>query len=190
VKLALAIVASLLALVGNIPYIRGILRRTVEPHPYTWLVGALVSTTVLFGQVVKGAGVGALPTAASDLFTIVIFLLSLKYGYKHITKVDTVFLIAALLAMVPWAVSKDPTLSVILVVIIDVVSFVPTLRKTWKEPRTEHPVLYAMNVARHALALLSLEAYNLVTMLHSVVMIVVNAITTVVIVLGVKRVGQ
>ncbi len=108
------------------------------------------------------------------MFTAAIFLLSLKYGYKAITKSDIVFLALALGALVPWLMTKDPTLSVVLAVSIDLISFVPTVRKTWLRPRTEAPVLYGSNVLRHALALVSLQSYNITTALHSVVMIVVN----------------
>lgn len=173
-KEIIAGLAALLAVFGNVPYMRAVVRGEVRPHPYTWFIGSIVSCTVFFGQVVKGAGIGALPTAAAELFTIGIFLLSLKYGFKGIRRSDHVLLAVALLGLVPWYVTHDPTWSVIIAVSIDVVSFIPTFRKTWHEPRSEHQMLFSMNVLRHALMLLSLEAYNVATTLHSVVMIVVN----------------
>lgn len=177
-KLALAIVAAVLAIVGNVPYVREVLRGRVKPHAYSWFVWSIVSCTVFFGQVFKGAGVGAIPTAASEIFTLIIFILSLKYGFKHRTRTDTIFLGIALLGLIPWALTKDPTLSVVIAVSLDLIAFLPTLRKTREAPGTEHPLLYAMNAARHALALLSLEAYNVATMLHSIVMICANTAMT------------
>jgi hypothetical protein len=173
-----ALVAALLAIVGNVPYIRAILRGTVKPHAYTWFVWVLVTGITFSGQVAKGAGVGALPTIASELFTVMIFILALKYGYRKASRTDKVFLAVALLGIIPWVLTDDPTLSVAIVVGIDLVAFVPTLRKTWEEPRTEKPILYAMNVARHGLSLFALEAYNVATMLHSVAMIATNALMT------------
>lgn len=173
-KEGFAIIAALLAIAGNLPYLWDILKGRVRPHPYTWLVWSIVSATVFFGQVAKGAGIGALPTAASEIFTLIIFFFSLKYGFDGITRMDTAFLVVALLGLIPWALTKDPTLSVVIAVGIDVVGFIPTLRKTWAEPATETPLLYASNVARHILALFSLQAYNLATMLHSIAMIGTN----------------
>lgn len=178
-KIILAIVAAIIAVVGNVPYLRDVIRKRVEPHPYTWLVWTIVSCVIFFGQVAKGASWGALPTGASEIFTIIIFLLSLKYGFKNIPRVDTYFLIAALLGLIPWILSKDPTISVIIVVSIDLVAFLPTLRKTWRFPKTETPILYSMNVLRHVLALFSLGAYNIATALHSIVMIITNSLMTV-----------
>lgn len=186
-KETIAIIAALLAIAGNVPYLIDIFKGRVKPHAYTWFVWSIVSGIIFFGQIAKGAGIGALPTAASEIFTFIIFLFSLKYGIKHIPRIDTVFLVCALAGLVPWILTKDPTISVIIAVSIDLIAFMPTIRKTWKEPKTETPLLYSMNVARHALALFSLQAYNVATMLHSLVMITTNSLMTILILKGKKR---
>jgi hypothetical protein len=73
-KEVIAIIAALLAIAGNVPYLRDIVKHRVQPHAYTWFVWSIVSCIVFFGQVAKGAGIGALPTAASEIFTVIIFL--------------------------------------------------------------------------------------------------------------------
>ncbi|MDQ5950592.1 MAG: hypothetical protein QG585_534 [Patescibacteria group bacterium] len=186
-KETLAIIGAVIAVVGNVPYLLDVIKKRVEPHPYTWLVWTIVSGVTFFGQVAKGAGIGALPTAAAEIFTVIIFLFSLQYGFKNIVKTDTYFFIFALLGLIPWAITKDPTISVIIVVIIDLVAFVPTIRKTWIKPKSETPVLFSMNVVRHILTLFSLQAYNIATTLHSIVMIVINSIMTGIIVLKKKK---
>lgn len=175
----IVVLASALAVVGNIPYVYLVIKKKVKPHPYTWFLWSVVSAVVFFGQVQKGAGIGAIPTFFSEIFTVIIFLLSLRYGFKNIDKRDTYFLIVALLGLIPWAFTHDPTISVITVVTIDAIAFVPTLRKTWQYPSTETPLLYAMNVLRHILTLFSLQAYNVATTLHSIVMILTNTLMTI-----------
>lgn len=174
----LAIIAAVLAIIGNVPYLWDILKRRVKPHPYTWFIWTIVSGVTFFGQLAAGAGVGSIPTAASEIFTLIIFLFSLQYGFKNIVRSDTYFLVIALLGLIPWAVTKDPTLSVVIVVLIDVVAFIPTIRKTAKHPHSETPTLYSMNVLRHILALFSLQAYNVATTFHSIMMIITNTIMT------------
>ncbi len=174
-KEAFAIIAALLAIAGNLPYLWDILKGRVKPHPYTWFIWSVVSGTVLFGMLAKGAGIGGLPAAASEIFTIIIFFFSLKFGFKGITKTDTIFLVVALAGLIPWVLTNDPTLSVVIAVSIDLLAFIPTLRKTWAQSSTETPVLFASNVVRHILALFSLQAYNIATTLHSIAMIVVNS---------------
>jgi hypothetical protein len=182
VKEILASAAAVLAIAGNVPYLIDIFKGRVQPHTYTWFVWTVVTGIVLFGQIAKGAGVGALPTAAAGVFTLAIFLLSLKYGFKKVTRTDTLFLLLALAGLIPWALTSDPTLSVVVAVSIDVIAFLPTLRKTWLEPKTETPLLYGTNVVRHILALFSMQAYNIATTLHSIAMITTNSAMTLLIV--------
>ena len=143
----------------------------------------IVSGITLVGQITKGAGIGALPTAVAELFTVGIFFYSLQYGFKNVVKSDNYFLAAALLGLIPWAITKDPTASVIVAVTIDLIAFVPTIRKTWQHPKTETPQLYSANVVRHILTLLSLGSYNIATTLHSIAMITTNTIMTSIILL-------
>lgn len=172
----LVIIASVLALIGNIPYLINIIKGKTKPHPYTWLIWSIVSCVVFFGQLSKGAGIGAIPTAISEFFTIIIFLLSLKYGFKNPPKTDKYFLIFALLSLIPWILTKDPTISVIIVVCIDLIAFIPTLRKTYNNPASENALLYGTNSSRHFLTLFALSSFNIATMLHSLVMIMTNTL--------------
>lgn len=175
-KETLAIIASVLAIIGNIPYIKDVINKKTKPHPYTWLVGSIVSCIIFFGQLAKGAGIGALPTAASEIFTVIIFIFSIKYGFKNIKKIDTFFLVISLFGIIPWILTKDPTISIIIAVSVDMIAFAPTVRKTLIYPKTETPILYVMNVFRHIFMILSLRSYNIATTLHSIVMIIVNTL--------------
>lgn len=177
-KETFVVIATIMAVLGNIPYLADVIRKKIRPHPYTWAIWSIVSLVTFFGQVVKGAGIGAIPTGASELFTIIIFLYSIRYGFKDIKKTDNIFLAIALVGLIPWVITKDPTISVITVVSIDLVAFIPTLRKTWKLPKTENPLLYMSNTIRHILILLSLEKYNIATTLHSFAMIITNTTMT------------
>ncbi len=173
-----AIIAALVAIGGNIPYLRDVVTKRVTPHPYTWLVWSIVSGITFFGQIAKGAGIGALPTGVAEVFTIAIFVYSLQYGFKNVIKSDNYFLVAALLGLIPWLITKDPTLSVVVAVTIDLIAFTPTIRKTWVKPESETPILFGANVLRHVLTLFSLGSYNIATMLHSIAMIATNSIMT------------
>jgi hypothetical protein len=176
IETVLVIIAIIFALIGNGRYLIDVLNGKTKPHPYTWLIWSIVSAVVFFGQLVKGAGIGAIPTFIAEIFTIIIFFFSLRFGFKNIPKKDHYFLALALIGMIPWVLTKDPTISVIIVVAIDVIAFIPTLRKTWKYPSTETSMLYGMNVLRHILTFYLLESYNIATMLHSIAMIIINSL--------------
>jgi hypothetical protein len=179
-KIFIVLVASVLAVIGNISYFKDVLKGKIIPHPYTWFIWSIVSMTTFFGGLAKGAGLGVLPTGIAEVFTLFIFLFSIQYLFNgkagHIRRIDNYFLAFALLGLIPWAITHDPTISVVIMVLIDLIAFIPTLRKTWVKPNTEKPMLYSMNVSRHILTLFSLSAYNVATTLHSIVMICTNTV--------------
>lgn len=177
-KEVLVVIASLFAVVGNVPYIRDVIKNRIHPHPFTWLVWSLVSCITFFGAVSKGAGLGAIPIFVSEVFTVIIFIYSLKNGFKHIRKIDFLYLTICLLSLIPWYLTKDPTVSVIIAVFIDLIAFIPTIRKTWEHPQSESYILFVMNVLRHMIILFTVETYNIATTLHSMAMIITNALMT------------
>jgi len=177
-KETLAFIAAILALVGYLPYLRDTIRNRVTPHPYTWFIWSIVSGITFAGQIVKGAGLGALPTLVAEVLTISIFIFSLKYGFKYVKTIDHYYLAIACAGLIPWLITKDPTVSVLVAVSIDVIAFTPTIRKTWHFPSTETKTIYAINVIRHVITLGSLSSYNLATMAHSIAMIVANTVMT------------
>lgn len=189
-KFIFALLAGILALIGNIPYLVRMFRGHVRPHPYTWFIWSIVSGVTFFGQWAGGAGWALIAFGASEIFTIIIFLFSLRYGFKHIPKHDTVYLIVALLGILPWIISRDPTWSVVIMVSLDVIAFIPTLIKTSRHPQSETPVLYGANTLRHTLALVALGNYNIATMLHSITMILTNTGMVILIALKPKKSGR
>jgi hypothetical protein len=186
-KETFAIISAVLVIVANVSYSLDIIKGRVKPHSYTWFIWSVVNGIVLGGQFVSGAGVGALPTLVNEVLTLINFLLSLKYGYRAITRIDTVFLSIAIAGIMVWLATNDATYSVVIAVGIDIAAFVPTLRKAWIEPKTEAKLLYGANLVRHVFALLSLEAYNVATTLHSIAMLVTNSLMTGILILRQKN---
>jgi hypothetical protein len=173
-KLTLALIASALAIYANYGYLRDVMTDKIKPHPYTWFIWSIVSGTVFFGLILKGGGVGAIPVFFAEIFTILIFIFALRHGFRNIKKTDHIFLVLALLGLLPWYFTSDPTISIVIVVIIDLIAFMPTVIKTWEKPRSENPHFYELNIARHILVLASLQSYNIATTFHSAVMIFAN----------------
>lgn len=169
------------SIAGHVPYIISTWRGKIHPHPYSWIIWTIVTLVIAAGQWAKGGGVGALPTVVTGVFGCTIFLLSLRHGFKHVHRIDHLFLAAALLAIVPWIYTKDPTLSVVAMTCIDTIGFLPTIRKAWVKPHTEHSIVFAMNVPRHVFELAALESYNIATALDPTVMLFVNSATVLVI---------
>ena len=175
------ILTIILGTVGSLLYIRDIIAGTTKPHLYTWLIWAIVSAVVIVGQVTKGAGAGAWSTEAAEFFTVIILFFAYTHGTKDIRKIDTVFLILSLGAIIPWFLTNDPTLSVILATAINVVAYFPTIRKLYRKPKSETLSMYALNLLRHSLSLLALSSLSVATYLFPAACLIMNAVVVTII---------
>ncbi|MCC8391062.1 hypothetical protein LJ656_00545 [Paraburkholderia sp. MMS20-SJTR3] len=154
-------IGSAVSLLAAIPYGLAIVRRTVRPHLFTWLIWALVTTIAAAGQFVAGAGPSAWCTAAIALTCILIFIASIHRGERSRTRSDWFFLGAALSAIPLWLATDDPALSIYLVTLIELAGLAPTIRKTFSDPWGESLAYFVLCVVKYALALLALRHWSL-----------------------------
>ena len=176
-KEILGAVGIVLVIVGQIPYVIDVLKKKTTPHFYTWLIWSITTIIIFLGQVTAGAGAGAWITGVNGGMTIFITLLALRYGTKDVRPVDTFFLCLALFGIVLWMLTSDPLYSVVLSSIIGVVAYLPTIRKSWKDPQSETASLYGISFVRHFLSIFALSSYNITTIIYPLSAGIMNAIT-------------
>lgn len=168
VKIIFGAIAAVLAVMSSCLYIRDIFRGNTKPHTYTWLIWAIVTTIAFFGQVVSGGGPGSWATGVAAIVTIITLLLSLKgnYGTTDITSFDKICLVLAITSILPWLLTKSILWSVLLATFIDLVAFVPTMRKTWYAPTSESLGSMYTDAVKHGLSTLSMSTYSLITLVY------------------------
>lgn len=165
-KIILTIIATVIGVAAFFPYLKDTFSLKTRPHSYTWLIWAITQGTAVFGIWYGGGGWGALNLTVGIIFVIAVFLFSLKYGTKNITKSDTAILIAALLAIVVWWQLDKPLISVIMVSAIDVIGYIPSFRKSYHEPWSETLISWILFSVSNILAILALSEYNLLTVTY------------------------
>jgi hypothetical protein len=189
-KVIVGLIASLLVFVGYAPYVIDTLKGKTKPHIYTWFIWGVVTLLVFFFQFNAGAGAGSWLTLSAGLVCLFIFMLSFRHGARNITRLDAVFLMLALVALGLWVITKQPLVSVILLVVIDMLGFIPTIRKSWNKPYTETLFSYGLNTFRFAIGIYALEAYTAVTYLYPVAWLFANGLFSVLLLVRRKQVGK
>lgn len=112
--------------------------------------------------------------ALEIFFCTIIFLLSLVYGTKNISKFDIYCLVAAIATLVIYFLTENALLAVSLVATIDLVGFLPTFRKGWEEPDTETVSTFVLSAFGKVLSIAALENYSLITTLYVVSLLFTN----------------
>ena len=146
------------------PYVRSILRGDTKPHVLSWIIWSIVTFTVCFAQLSDGAGIGAWPIGLSALITSYVALLSwMKSSDLSITPLDWACLLVALMAVPIWLVTSNPLWAVLILTVIDLVGFGPTVRKAYSRPHEERIWFFALGALRNVLAIAALEHYSATT---------------------------
>lgn len=172
----LGIFAVGLAFACYAPIYWGILYGTIRPHRYTYLVWSIIGAIGFLASWFYGGGAGSWSLGVSALLVIGVFVLSFRYGTKDVTKSDTAYTIGAIIAIVPWLLTRDATLSIIFATTIEILSFVPTFRKTWNDPHSEPFSSWSLNTVRHSVSIMALSAFSVVTVLYPAALVVLNSL--------------
>lgn len=167
IKLIFAIFSVFVTIVvAFFPYLRDIFLRKTKPHAYTWLIWTITQSTAVAGLWYGKGGWGVFSLLIGTSFVFLVFLLSLKYGTRNITKSDTVVLIAAFSAIIVWWQLNNPLLAVLMVSVIDILGYIPSLRKTFEDPWTETVVSWVAFSLANVFNILALKEYNLLTLTY------------------------
>lgn len=173
-KIVSIIIATIIGVASFVPYLRDIFQRKTKPHVYTWLVWSITQGTAVAGILYGGGGIGAIELFSGTILVLTVFLFSLKYGSKNITKSDTVILIAALLAILVWWKLNNPLAAVIIVSAIDFIGCIPSFRKTFVDPWSETAITWFGFGIGNCFAMLALREYNLLTLTYITLLTVTN----------------
>ncbi len=154
-----------------IPYIRAIRSGAVRPHVFSWIIWGVGTLVVFFAQLAGEAGIGALSVGISGLLSCYTALLAYqKRGDARATRLDWIFLSAALSALPLWTLTSDPLWAVVLLTLSDTIGFGPTLTKALAHPEEESLLFYGLTGIRSLFIIIALEAYNVTTVLFPAVL--------------------
>jgi len=99
---------------------------------------------------------------------LLVAILSIKYGYADWTWIDTVCIIAAGISIIPWIMSDNASLTLVINVLIDAAGAIPTLIKTYREPDTEDFTAWLMFFVANVLQLFAITNWESVAVLYPI----------------------
>lgn len=157
----IGIIAGILAIGGYVPYIYSIFHGDTQPNKATWFIWTLVGGLLAFSYLAEGDQSSIWLPFGYFLGPLFVAILSLRYGYATWTKLDTICIVAALISIVPWILSDNATLTLLINVALDATGAIPTLVKTFKEPETEDLSGWAIFFTANTLQLFAISQWHL-----------------------------
>ncbi|MBV1915306.1 MAG: hypothetical protein KUG72_07970 [Pseudomonadales bacterium] len=165
-KLVFSAIAILLTFVAFVPYIRSVLAGITKPHLFSWVIWGTTTDIVFFAQLEAKGGIGAWPIGVSGAITTFIAALAfVKRSDISITSADWLFFLLALASLPLWYFTANPLWAVVVLTLVDLLGFGPTIRKAYDFPHEENIPFFLLFMARNAFAILALEYYSVATIL-------------------------
>ncbi len=166
-KVLISALAIALTFYAFYPYIRGILRGVIRPHVFSWVIWGSTTFLVAFAQWDANGGAGAWAIGVSGAITLLIAVLAYaKRADVGITLSDWAFFLAALSSLPVWFLTADPLGAVVVLTVVDLLGFGPTLRKVHAAPHSESAGFFTLFLVRNLLVILALEHYSAATVLY------------------------
>lgn len=169
---AIASVALATARYGT--YLWTIYQGKTKPHAFSWLLWGSVTGIGTFAQFDLNAGPAAWALGFVSVTCLMIAVLSFFIGEKDYTKSDWFALIACLLAIPVWQITQNPVAALVIVIIIDALSYWPSIRKSYNKPDTEPPISYGFAGMRYFLMLFAIPDVTWENLMYPIFLVVTD----------------
>jgi len=165
-ELFFVLLSTVASLIRYGTYCLSIYRKETHPHVFSWFNWGLIVAIGAYAQfqLKGGYSVWGLAFVAITCFAISIW--ALFVGEKDITRSDWVAFGGALLAMVFWRLTHNPIVAVGLLIVFDIFSYWPTIRKSWRDPWSEPPTSYFWAGLRYFFLLFAVPDPSLNSLLY------------------------
>ena len=148
--------STILSIYCLFPYIIAILKNKTKPHQLSWLVFVIMNVIVLFSQYFEVARASILITVSFFIGSVIIFILSLKYGVHDSSKWDRLLFVFAISTMIIWYLTKSNATAIWLTLLIDVAATTMIILKVKADANSEDPAPWAIATVAYVFSFLTL----------------------------------
>jgi len=186
-KNILIVTAGILSLTSCLPYVIDIAKNKTHPNLVTWITWATVVGISTAAAISDHAYHTAILSGSIFLTDLVIILMSIKRGVKKYTRFDFVCQALAVIGLIIWRLTGNPSTAVAMSLLVIMIGALPTWRHAFNLPNEETWQGFVMGAIAGALTILSLSLYTFVSLALPIIT-VVNCSIIVVIITGRRRI--
>lgn len=130
--------------IGYFFYLKDMFLGTSKPHLFTWLIWAITWFTWFGIQALNGWWYWSLIMLYFAVIPSIIVVYALFKWEKNIENIDYLFLSIAAISLIFWLVLEAPLVSILLLLSIDIMAYLPTVRKSFMQPFDETLSLFGL----------------------------------------------
>lgn len=171
------ILSLVLSFGATIPYALDILKGRARPARSTRILFLFLMLVTLFVQSREFTSWALLLTIGELATQVLLFGLAFKYGVGGLARLDLVCYGAFCISLAVYVMTQNAVLSLTLLIMTDLIAFVPTIVKNWRDPTSDTWVFFVTGgMAAAAAALLARETNSYAEIVFPAYIFVANAL--------------
>lgn len=164
------IAAGLVAFLAFVPYVISIFHGKTKPERATWFIWLIVGIVILVSYISSGAKDTIWVALSYVVAPLVVVILSIKYGVGGWTRLDKICLSLVACSLLLWSVFKSSEMALYLNIGIDFLGAVPTVFKTYKDPRSESQLAWGVSLISSVLNIFAIDQLNFSVVVYPIYM--------------------
>ncbi len=156
------IAATILSILGTLPYIRSILKGETKPSGASWWTWTLLAIITVISSWAAGAPLEVLFLPIwLVVLQLTIALLSIKYGDNNWDKLNKFCVLLACVGMALWWFTGEPLLALAFSIVADVFASIPNIRHVWTNPEQENRIAWTIGWSASVAELFAVTQWSL-----------------------------
>lgn len=172
------IIGVLITFFCSLWYIKNILKGDIKPNLVSWFIWMLAPFVGTFLALKAGAGYSSLGVfmAGFGPLLVIIFSLFKKNVFWKIQSFDLICGFFSVGALIIYVITNNLAISILFAITSDLLAYLPTYVKTWKNPETENSSVYLGGIINNIIALLIIKSWFFSVYSFSVYLILANIV--------------
>ena len=172
------LISAAIRLFGGAVYVRAVLVGKAKPNALTWLLWGITPAITLVAALSVQETSNLVVTAALALSPLIVSVVAVWKDKRSLKfdKFNTACAVLAVVGIALWYFTNNPSLAILLAILADFVSSLPTVVKAKKQPTSEYPPTYIMSAIAMLLALLTIPSWTFINASFMIYVFVLNMI--------------
>lgn len=174
----LVLVGAGVNLLAGYSYIKDTIKGSTKPNRISWLMWTIGPFIATAAAISNGVTWAVLPVFISGFIPFLVLSASFvnKKSYWKLTKFDYLCGFFSILAIVLWALTKEPNIAIIFSILSDGSAAIPTLIKTYKHPQTETLSVYLAGVFNTLTTFAAVKTWNFSSLAFPIYLFFINGL--------------
>ena len=170
-------IAASIRILAGLLYIKSILKGKTRPSAVSWLIWSVSPFIAFFAATFsEGFKLASLVTLALGISPLLVFITAsvTKNHLFKLTLPDLICGILAIISLICWLITKNPILTISFAILADLISTIPTLKKSYYYPDTEYAPTYLLAILAVSITLLANKETTSYSLIYPTYILLMN----------------